>query len=206
MRGPISIRTSLSMSSFSVNFSSCWFKTWYARNHIRLSWSLKERTWSIKGLLLGWFFGVLNIYAISSLRRRRWVDFSKPTSKDSRGRLYFKQLPVSFNSSLVWMLVTINLAEGPAGLFANHMNRSFCFLCSKNIQLLQDFSKHISSITSPTCFLFSFDSSFVLGIWSQRSLTRCRMRPAMPLEHTTKVLYRFFHSFDAGSGSLNALN
>ena len=173
---------------------------------MRLSCSLKESTWSIKGLLLGWFFGVLNIYRMSSFRRRRWVCFSKPASNDSRGRLNFKQLPVSFSSSLVWMLVTINLAEGPAGLFANHMNRSFCLRCSKNIQLLQDFSKHISSITSPACFLFSFDSTFVLGIWSQRSLTRCRMRPAIPLEHTTKVLYRFFHSFEAGSGSLNALN
>lgn len=103
------------------------------------------------------------------------------------------------------MFVTRNLAEGPTGLFDSHMNKSFCLRCSKNMQLLHDFSKHISSTTSPTSFLFTFDSILVLGIKSWRSFTRWRIRPAIPLEQITRVLWRFFHSLDAGSGSLNAL-
>ena len=103
------------------------------------------------------------------------------------------------------MLVTWNLADGPTGLFDSHMNKSFCFLCSKNMQLLHDFSKHISSTTSPTSLRFTLDSNLVLGIISVRSLTRCLIRPAIPLEQRTSVLCRFFHSLEAGSGSLNAL-
>jgi len=159
----------------------------------------------MKGLLLGWFFGVLNICKRSSLSNRKCVDWSKPWSKERRGRLYFRQFPVNLSSSLVWILVTWNLAEGPTGLLDNHMNKSFCLRCSKNMQLLHDFSKHNSSITSTASFLLTLDSSFVFGIISVKSLTRWRMRPAIPLEQSTSVLWRFFHSLEAGSGSLNAL-
>ena len=172
---------------------------------MRLSCSLKESTWSMNGLLLGWFLGVLKIYTIISFISLRWVDWSKPSSKDKRGLLNLRQLPVSFSSSVVWMLLIWNLIEGPAGLFDSHMKKSFCLRCSKYMQLLHDFSKHISSITSRASLRFNFDSILVFGIRSHKSFTRWRIRPAIPREHTTRVLCRFFHSFEAGSGSLNAL-
>ena len=57
---------------------------------------------------------------------------------------------------------------------------------------------------SLACLRSNFDSFFVLGSISVKSSTRCLNLPAMPREQTTRVRCLFFHSLDAGSGSLNA--
>lgn len=206
MRGPISMRTSFSISSYSVNFSSCWLSIWYARNQILLSWSLNESTWSMKGFDLGWFFGVVNIWHSSSFIKRRLTYLSNPLSKESRGRLNFRQLPLSLSSSVVQIFWIRNLAEGPDGLLQSHMYRSLCLRCSKNMTLLHERSKAISSTTETASLRLTFDSRFVFGTMSQISLTMCCMRPVSPLELTTRVRYLFFHSLELGSGSLNTLN
>ena len=172
---------------------------------MRSSCTLKESTWSMKGLLLGWFLGVLKVLMNSSLSRRRWVLVEKALSKDKRGLENLRQLPVSLSSSLVWMLLTKNLAEGPFGDLASHIKRSFCLCYSKNMKLLQERSKQISSTTFFASLRFTFDSLFVFATRLSKSCTRCLNRPAMPREATTRVRCRFFHSFDCGSGSLKAL-
>ena len=135
-----------------------------------------------------------------------WTESSNPPSKDKSGRLYFKQFPVNFNSPVVCIFVTKNLIDGPLGLLLAHMNRSFYLCCSKNKKLLHDSSKQRSSMTSLADFLSSLDSFLMFGSISLKSSTKCRKRPAMPLEQITSVRCLFFHSLEAGSGSLNARN
>ena len=134
------------------------------------------------------------------------MESSNALSKDSRGLLYLRQFPASLSSYDVWILETRNFRAGPLGLLLAHRNRS-CFLCcSKKRKLLQDNSKHNSSMTSLAYFLSSFDSFLVFGIISMMSLIRYLNFPEIPLEHATRVRCLFFHSFEAGSGSLNALS
>ena len=102
------------------------------------------------------------------------------------------------------MFETRNFRAGPQGLLLIHRNRSYFLCCSKKRKLLQESSKHSSSINSFACFLSSFDSFLVLGIMSRMSLTRYLNLPETPREQATRVRCLFFHSFDAGSGSLNA--
>ena len=131
-------------------------------------------------------------------------EASKPLSKERSGRLYFKQLPVSFESFAEWMLVTKNLTDGPLGLLLTHMNRSFYLCYSKNRKLLHDSSKQRSSMMSFTCLRSTLCSFFVFGSILVKSSTRWRKLPAMPREQRINVRCLFFHSLDAGSGSLNA--
>ena len=84
----------------------------------------KDMTLSRKGLLFGWPLGVPKASASRLLRTFKCAFESKAASKFSRGREPFIQLPVSFNSSMVWMLTTKNFAEGPSGVFPRYMNRS----------------------------------------------------------------------------------
>ena len=133
-------------------------------------------------------------------------EVSKPLSNDSNGRLYFKQLPVSFISYDEWMFVTRNLIDGPLGLLLSHIKRSFCLCCSKNKKLLQDSSWHKSSTMSLTCLRSTLYSFFVFGSIFVKSSTRWRKLPAMPREQRIRVRCLFFQSLDAGSGSLNACN
>ena len=171
---------------------------------MRPSNTLKESTWSIKGLLFGWFFGVLKVCTSISLISFRWGLESNPPSNESKGRENFKQLPVSFSSSVVWMLFTRNFSEGPFGVLQSQRKRSFYLCCSKNIKLLHDKSKQSSLITSLASFRSTLDSLLVFGIRLKRSRTKWRILPAMPREHTTSVLSRFFHSLVWGSASLKA--
>lgn len=173
---------------------------------MRPSCKLNENTWSINGLLFGWFFGVLNTYTNISFTSFKCAVLSNPPSKESNGLEYFRQLPVSLSSSVVWMLLTKNLSDGPLGLLHTHINRSFCLCCSKNKRLLHERSKHKSEMVSFASFLSTLDSVLVLGIKSIKSFTRWRILPLMPLEHTINVLCLFFHSRVCGSGSLNALS
>ena len=160
----------------------------------------------MKGLLFGWFFGVLKIWISISLINLKWVESSKALSKESNGRLYLRQLPASFSSDDVCIFETRNLRAGPQGLLLIHKKRS-CFLCcSKKRKLLQDNSKQSSSMTSFAYFLSSLDSFLVLGIMPSMSSIRYLNLPEIPREQATRVRCLFFHSFDAGSGSLNALN
>jgi len=167
---------------------------------------LNERTWSIKGLDLGWFLGVLKMEHIISFINFMWGEESKAPSKESIGRENFKQLPDSFSSSKVWMLTTWNFIEGPLGLLESHKKRSFYLRCSKYIKLLQERSKQSSSTTDITCFLSILDSFLMLGIMLVMSSTKCLNLPAIPLEIRMRVRWRFFHSLECGSGSLNALS
>ena len=167
---------------------------------------LKESTWSIKGFDLGWFLGVLNTCPSISFISLKWGCDSKPLSKDRRGRLNLRQFPAIFSSSKVCMLTTKNLMEGPLGLLPIHMKRSFCFLYSKYMMLLQLLSKQMSSTVSAANLRSIFCSLLVLGMSPIMSSTKCLNRPAMPLEIRMRVLWRFFHSLDCGSGSLNARN
>ena len=167
---------------------------------------LNDRTWSMKGLDLGWFLGVLKIEHIISFINFMWGADSKEASNDRRGLLNFKQLPDSFNSSKVWMFTTWNLIEGPLGLLAIHRKRSLCLRCSKYIKLLHDRSKQSSLTTDMTCFLSILDSFLMLGIMLVMSSTKCLNLPAIPLEIKMRVLCLFFHSLECGSASLNALS
>ena len=173
---------------------------------MRPSNTLNERTWSMKGLLFGWFFGVLKTWTSISLISFRCGAVSKPPSNESSGLEYFRQFPVSLSSSVVWMLLTKNFTDGPDGLLQSHIKRSFCLCCSKNRKLLQERSKQSSSTTSRASLRSTLDSFFVFGSRSTRSRTRCRILPAMPREQTTSVRWRFFHSLVWGSASLNALS
>ena len=167
---------------------------------------LKERTWSINGFDLGWFFGVLKIWASISFINLRWGAESKAPSNERRGLLNLRQLPDSLSSSKVCMFTQWNLIEGPLGLFAIHRNRSLCLRCSKYNKLLQDLSKHKSLATLFTCFLSILDSFLVLGIKLVMSSIKCLILPAMPLDIRISVRCLFFHSLDWGSASLNALS
>lgn len=80
------------------------------------------------------------------------------------------------------------------------------FLLSKYKQLLQDLSKHNSSITFLAIFLSTLHSFFAWGNKSMMSLIKCLNLALTPLEQITSVLYLFFHSFEFGSGSLKALS
>jgi hypothetical protein len=136
---------------------------WYALNQMRPSKKENDRTWSINGLLFGWFFGVLKTCTSISLINFRWGLDSNPPSNDSNGRENLRQLPVNLSSSEVWMFVTRNLSDGPFGLLQSHRNKSFCLCCSKKIKLLQDKSKHNSLMTSLASLRSTLDSFFVLG-------------------------------------------
>ena len=131
-------------------------------------------------------------------------DASKPLSNERSGRLNLRQLPVSLGSFCEWMLVTRNLQEGPLGLLLSHMKRSFYLCCSKNRKLLHDSSWQRSSTMSFTFLRSTLCSFFVLGSMLVRSSTRWRKGPAMPREQRMSVRCLFFHSLEAGSGSLNA--
>ena len=153
----------------------------------------------MKGFDFGWFLGVLKAWISISFARAKWGRLSNELSKDRRGLEYLRQLPVSFSSSVVVILETENLNEGPSGDFKSHMKRSFLFLDSKKIQLLQDLWKQRSSMLSFAIKRSILASFFEWGRMPCKSLSKCLWMEVIPLEARRRVRYLFFHSLELGS-------
>ena len=160
----------------------------------------------MNGFDFGWFLGVLKAWTSISLSSCKCGTVSNDLSNESSGLLYLRQLPVSFNSSIVWIFWTANLALGPLGDFKSHIKKSVFFLDSKYMQLLHDREKHRSLMQSFAIVLSILFSFLEWGNKSSMSVIKCLNREFTPRAHITRVRCRFFQSLELGSGSLNALS
>ncbi len=98
----------------------------------------------MKGWDLGWYYGTLNTDISYSFMSFRWVLASKLASKEMTGLEPFRQFPVIFNSSVVWMFSTLNLVEGPSVERPIQRYKSLFLRVSKKIKFLAVCASHNS--------------------------------------------------------------
>jgi len=145
---------------------------------------------STKGLLFGCPLGVPKTSTKSSFSNLRWPSREKDSSKERMGRLPFIQFPVILSSSMVWILETWNLTEGPPFCLPNHKYASCRFRHSRNKTVLQPLISAISVMARPTPSWpgSNLDSFLWCGINVRRSSSRWRNRAVIPREQEIRHL------------------